>query len=690
MKLKALLGLFFGIFLILLPALAQDTNTCSFSYKGSVTSGISPGYSYNAKATSWTDTNAFNITLTNAQYLPTYLYMEALNPYAQTGIYVKYYKPNSTGACVLSTTYTTYDKLGVSGTVYIRPDNVAVGTWSLVRNGGVTYFAASYYIDKITSGQINPIGKTLDFVIQSAWQNYDTDCGIADIRIAQPALTINDQPASGSIESILSSISTVTSSRTIPLVLSNNINTVNTTVNVRGSFLVIKSVNITVTHDRTSNIFITDIMNGFDGKLYIVTPQNKSYDYGFVANRFVEYFIPHYGDTILINDAMNITVIAFDLKQKLSCLNPAYVGLKKLKLVDLAGNQIMVFSVKIGDMVYDSDSSGYVQVSDLKNQTVTVYPLKRTDLNFTTTISTVNDITTLTANTYVYTVSVVVRQIDILGKQSPASFSYTVNGTEYKDKVNVSNSNFLTQGTGFDTVTLYLLPGNYNVKLRTSTLIFARENTTGISLFDTNYYRKLTWTVGLTSDSFSETLQSNPILSILVVDQKGSPVANAQVEVYDQNGYLLAPQATNSSGTAIFSVQPGYNYTVKVYYAGNLKTIKDIYYPATEMAMHVTIPISITEAEKSAVQGNQTVTNQGQAVANLLIGIMTNFSFIAFMFIILLSAMAAKIGGPEIGILAIVGSVAVFTFIVPVLPVQLLALFGLVAGIIFGIRIVRR
>lgn len=690
MKFKVLLGLFFGIFLILYPALAQNTDKCSFSYKGSVTSGISPGYTYLAKATSWTDTNAFNITINNVQYLPTFLYMEALNPYQSTGIYVKYYKPNATGYCILSTTYTAYDRLGVSGTVYIKPDNVPIGTWSIVRNGGVTYFAASYYIDKITSGQINPIGKNLEYVIQSAWQNNEVDCGIADIRIGQPTLTIYDQPASGRIESILNSITTVTSSKTIPLVLSNSINTVNTTVNAKGSFLVIKSVNITITHDRTSNIFITDIMNNFDGKLYIISPQNKAYDYGFLANRFIEYFIPHYGDTIKINDAMNVTIIGFDLKEKLSCLNPEYVGLKKLKLVDQAGNQIMVFSVKIGDIIYESNSNGFVEVPELKSQSVVVYPLKRDDLNFTATVSTVNDITTITANLYVYTLQILVRQIDILGKTSPASFSYYVNGSEYKQKTTLTNPNFVTQGTGFDSVTLYLLPGNYNIKLRTSTLFFARENTTSISLFDSNYYRKLTWTVGLTSDSFNESLQTNPILSVLVVDQKGSPVANAEVQIYDETGYLLAPQATSANGTALFVVNPGHNYTIKVYYAGNLKSIKDIYYPATEIAMHVTIPISITEAEKSAVQGNQTVTNQGQTAANFLISIMTNFSFIAFIFIILLSAMAAKIGGPEIGILAIIGSIAVFTFIVPILPVQLLALFGLAAGIMFGIRIVRR
>jgi hypothetical protein len=277
-----------------------------------------------------------------------------------------------------------------------------------------------------------------------------------------------------------------------------------------------------------------------------------------------------------------------------------------------------------------------------------------------------------------------------MGNPSPASFSYNITGQEYANKSSQTNPNFATTGNGFDNVTLYLLPGNYNIRLRTVSLIFTKENTTSLSLFDNNYYRKLIWTVGLTSDSFQQTLLTNPILSVYVIDQNSQPVANAEVQIYDQSGNLLAPKTTGADGTAIFAVQPGFNYTIKVFYAGNLKAIKDIYFPANETTMHVTIPISITAEERSAVsKGNQT-TEQTSEVINWAVNIMVNPLVIALFMILLLAGAVAKIGGPEIGIVAMIACIGIFTFMVPVLPVQILGVIGVAAGVLFGLRLVRK
>jgi hypothetical protein len=690
--LNFLIGIVVGIAVLIFPVSAEDT-TCSFSYTGATTSGISPGFSYLAKASSWTDTNTFNITLSNVRYLPTYLYAKVSGGIdASTGFYVYYYKYNTSGYCVQTTYYTARTNVGVSGTVYIKPDNIPIGTWSLVKRTDDVAFAASYYIDKITSGQVNPIGKNLEFVVQSAWQSNEIDCGIYQVRVGQPSLTIYIQPTAGSLESYLSSVQLLTSSRSIPLVLSNFISsTANSTVLVQGSFLVIRNVNISITHDKISNIFITGIKNNFDGNVSIKAYNNKEYSYPFIINQYVQYYIPHYGNLLKVKDSGGADVIAFDLSEKLSCLNPNFVGLKKLKLVDQAGNQIMVFNVNISGAIYESNSNGFVEVDNLQNQQITVYPLKRTDLAFTTIVSTLSDITTITAPIYVYTLQIAVRQIDITGNPSPASFSYNITGQEYANKTTQTNPNFATEGTAFDNATVYLLPGNYNIRLRTVSLIFTKENTTSMSLFDSNYYRKLIWTVGLTSDRFDQTLLTNPILSVLVIDQNSKPVANAEVQIYDQSGNLLAPKMTNENGTAIFSVQPGYNYTIKVFYAGNLKSIKDIYFPAGETTFHITIPISITAEERSIVSsgGNATVSDISQTIS-WAVGIFVNPVIIALILILMIGGAVAKMGGVEIGILATIAGIAIFTVLVPVLPVQILAVIGVAAGVLFGLRVVRK
>jgi uncharacterized Tic20 family protein len=691
-SLNFLIGIVAGLLVLAIPASAQD-QSCSFSYTGATTSGISPGFSYLAKASSWTDTNSFSITLNNVQYLPTYLYAKTSGGIdSSTGLYVYYWKPNATGYCVQSTYYTARTNVGISGTVYVKPDSIAIGTWSLVKRTDDAFFAATYDISKLTSGQVSLAGKYLEYVIQSAWQSNELDCGIYQVRYSQPSLTVYAQPAGGSLESLLSNLQLVTSSRSIPLVLSNFISSsANSTVLVQGSFLIIRNVNISVTHDRISNVLITGIKNNFDGNVSITAYNGKEYSYPFIANQYVQYYIPHYGNMLKIRDSGGADITAFDLTEKLSCLNPDLVGLKKLRLVDLAGNQIMLWSVNITGAIYESNSNGYVEVDNLQNQSVTVYPLKRTDLAFTTTVSTLSDITTITARIYVYTLQIAVRQIDITGNPGPASFSYNITGQEYANKTTQTNPNFATAGNAFDNVTLYLLPGNYNIKLRTVSLIFTRENTTAVSLFDNNYYRKLVWTVGLTSDGFSQTLLTNPVLSVLVIDQNSQPVANAEVQIYDQSGNLLAPKTTGSNGSAVFSVQPGFNYTIRVYYANNLKAVRDIYFPADETTMHVTIPISITPEEKKAAEtGNQTVISRTAETVNWAAGILVNPVVIALFIILLISGTVAKAGGTEIGLIAMIAGIGLFTFIIPVLPPQILAVIGVAAGVMFGLRIVRK
>jgi hypothetical protein len=69
---------------------------------------------------------------------------------------------------------------------------------------------------------------------------------------------------------------------------------------------------------------------------------------------------------------------------------------------------------------------------------------------------------------------------------------------------------------------------------------------------------------------------------------------------------------------------------------------------------------------------------------------LTNYALWAFVFIIIFASYASKVGGTEIGILVAIIGIAVFTFIVPWLPVQIIALIGVVAGILFGLRLVRR
>jgi hypothetical protein len=142
----------------------------------------------------------------------------------------------------------------------------------------------------------------------------------------------------------------------------------------------------------------------------------------------------------------------------------------------------------------------------------------------------------------------------------------------------------------------------------------------------------------------------------------------------------------------IFAVQPGFNYTVRVYYANSLKAVKDIYFPANETTMHVTVPISITAEERASVENKGNATSAGGAVetVNWAVSIFVNPVIIAVLIIMMLAAAVAKIGGTEIGLVAMTVGIAVFTVLVPVFPPQILAVIGVTVGVLFGLRLVRK
>jgi uncharacterized Tic20 family protein len=87
--------------------------------------------------------------------------------------------------------------------------------------------------------------------------------------------------------------------------------------------------------------------------------------------------------------------------------------------------------------------------------------------------------------------------------------------------------------------------------------------------------------------------------------------------------------------------------------------------------------------------GNQTTAQTAETI-NWAVKIMVNPIVIALFMILLIAGAVAKIGGPEIGIVAMISCIGIFTFIVPVLPVQILGVIGVAAGVLFGLRLVRK
>jgi hypothetical protein len=669
--------------ILFLPGVAEAGSNCSFSYNTTIISGYTAAYRYTVTYDGYAYAD-LGIRIDNAQYLPTYLYASSSNPSWLTGLVVYYYPRYSWGCS--QWTQTAGTNVGMSGIVKIREDNITIGSWIYYKRSDRIEFYASYDIDGIKSGKIKPFGKTIDYIPTYFDQYEAQDCGIAGADMKMFFYYVSNPPSDPK-----TSLLTMLQTSQGPLIYSVPMMPYasNEVISAAVSVMDIKMVNITVTHDPYSNIFIVNILNGFDGSLKVISPTGEDYSFPFAANRFVQFFIPHYSNTMEIVDAYGIGVLNLDLESELDgCLNPDLIGLKKLELVDQAGNRIADFRIVLNGEEYRS-SGGYVRVPDLRDQTITVIPFNRYDLQFNTTVSTLADTTQITAPFYVYTVQIAVRQQGFTGEPTPASFSYQITGEEYAMKTALTNPDFSMEGAGYDNVTVYLLPGNYQLTLRTATLIFTRENSTNLTLFDDRYYRKIVWTAGLLGDSFTESALTSPLLTVLVIDQNSTPVSNAEVQLYDSTDSMIAVKTTKNDGLAAFYVQSGMNYTLKVYYAKNLKAVKSFQYPENETTLHITVPISITPEEISQAAGTAVPSSAAETVG-WVSALLINPVFIALIFILIMGGGVAAAGGTEIGLLATVAGIAIFTFVVPVLPVQILAIIGVVAGVLFGLRLVRK
>jgi hypothetical protein len=640
----------------------------------------------------------------NSQLLPQFIYKQSTGSLDLTrGLNVQYYKFDSLGNCITNTKYTANVEVGMGGGVYVN--GTRVGEWQYYKKNGEVWFLASYDWDKIINLNLLTGSYTFEYIIENYWQNYERYCQLAGYTYVTAAytLTVNPQPT-GDASVLLNFVARRTSDGAEqPFIAIEFTSSTYTSTNnsLRASFLFLKKTNVTVTFNPRANTYTLSAVNNYYGNMTVVSPDNRQYRYPFIPNQLTKYIVPNYGSILIISDSYN-RGITIDLKEKLPCLTANYV-VKRLKLQDLAGNTIYNYAVII-DGEYYYPENGYAVVPNLDNKQITVIPLNRTDLAFNTNVTTSGDITSVTAPFYVYTVQLVVKQQTIAGTELPAAFNVNIIGQEYADKQNLTNANYTFRVTAYDNYTVQLLPGNYQINF--GTILFfpsmiIRTNTYNLSLFDNNYYRKIVWRVGLLSDSFNETILTNPLLSVTVIDQYSKPVKNAQVEVIDSQNNTVGIKATDNNGNARFYVLSGADYTVKVYAAGNLKATRTISFPANETVVQLTVQISLTDQEQQALSGqtgqpgqNATVPGPQEAqnqISNILAVILTNYAIWAFVFIIIFAAYAAKISGSsEIGILVAIICIAVFTFIVPWLPVQIIALIGVVAGVLFGLRLVRR
>jgi hypothetical protein len=367
-----------------------------------------------------------------------------------------------------------------------------------------------------------------------------------------------------------------------------------------------------------------------------------------------------------------------------------------VRLKDAADNLIVNFKIIYANQTYTSDSNGVVNMPKLTNAPITVIPLFRQDLAFNTTLTTQPGITYITVPIYTYTVKINVRYVYITGEQIPIVFNYIFNGQEYADKVNLTAENIAIGGNAYDNTTVQLLAGNYQLTLKTTfnylgADLITKQINYNLSLFDDNYYRELTWYTGLFGDSINQTGANMPILSITVVDQNSKPVANAYIYLNDSNNTNLAIKPTDKNGNVVFYVQSGKEYIINVYYNGIFKATKTVNYPADELVVQINFQIYIAAGEiQQTIGQNLTQEEMQNQITAILILILTNYAIWAFVFIIIFAAYAARISGsPEIGILTAIICIGVFTFVVPWLPVQILALLGVLAGVMLGLRVVK-
>jgi hypothetical protein len=700
---KALNFIYFFIGIIVVISVANAQTFCSFT--DNRTTYLSTAMSYNyilrisyTTMVSSSVPNSFKLfELLNTTYFPTYVYISC-SPQAESFIRHTYYTPSSSGSCSVSNTI--YEGFGITGSVKRTDTNAYIGNW-------VWYIWPTNYNELYITYTDYPQTKTLAFEKVNAFPITAYYCSVGSVNEYGSLYTIYS-----SVPQLISNFNYYYTNANTQLTTAVNILAAYTRAATSGTnytcsfymrYLIIYDINnLKIDYIKDSKLFNVSFISSFDG--YIKILGNKELKFTFSKNTFFNAFIPYINNTFYIYDTNDNLVMSYNLKQYLDCLDEPDTGIYVVKLKDQAGNQILKFKIIYQGNEYISDDKGIITVPQLTNANITVLPLFRPDLAFNTTITTNQPENWITANLYVYTVQLVTRQVTVLGTELPTAFKFIINGQEYKDKVNMSNDNFTFENTAYDNYTVQLLPGNYEIQFRT-VLYFpsmtVKVNTYNLSLFDNNYYRKLIWRVGILTDSFNETLLGNPLLSITVINQNGKPVNSAEIQLFDESNNTVGIKSTDNNGNAQFYVRNGYNYTVKVFYAGNLKSVQNVYYPADETVIQLTIQISITQQEQQAVQSGQTTNQTGistnltqqevqNQVTNVLSVILTNYAVWAFVFIIIFASYAARIGGTEIGILVAVICIAVFTFIVPWLPVQIVALIGVVAGIMFGLRLVRR
>jgi hypothetical protein len=643
----------------------------------------------------WLPQVAFQLEQTT--YFPTYLYWQC-NNYGNDRTAVQFYTYDQYGSCSVFNEWAT--NIAFNGKIVDTETGNTVGYWSYFKN-------PDYSKMYITWLEYN-YGKTYRFEQEGCYA-HTFYCELGDcgqwMTLYSDALIYDPLP---------------------PLLNNFHIMHVNwngwwTSTNILGGhyklgsyddtfncfffmqYMILYNItNFNITYYNSSNMLNIKFNTNFDGYV-IIKGATKDLKFNFSKTIDFNVWTKYIGNIIEIYDTTDKQVYKYDISQFLNCLGQPESDVYYIKLKDLAGNQINRFKIVYQGEIYTNNNNGTVTVPPLIGADVTIIPLDRQDLAFNTTITTSTSFTWITAPFYIYTVQLVVRQIPIIGTELPAAFNVKIQGQEYADKQNLTNANYTFEITAYDNYTVQLLPGNYQINFGTILYfpsMIVRTNTYNLSLFDNNYYRKIIWRVGLLSDSFNETILSNPLLSVTVIDQNYKPVKNAEIQVIDAQNNSVGIKITDNNGNAQFAVMNGVDYTIKVFVANNLKATRTISFPANETVVQVTIQISLTQQEQQALTEqpsqpgqNATVPSPQEAqnqITNILTMVLTNYAIWAFVFIIIFASYAAKMAGTEIGILVAIVGIAVFTFLVPWLPVQIIALIGVVAGIMFGLRLVRR
>jgi len=640
-------------------------------------------------------TQAPGFQLDSATYFPLYVYWQCSGN-GEDKLYVQFNTYNNLGSCSVQNVWTR--NIALNGKIVDLSNNEIVGYWS--------YFKNPDHIKMYITWLEYRYGKTFRFVYDGCYpQTLYCQVTYCYEKFTPCASYLSISPS--------------------PLLLSNfNVIIAGAypAINILGGhymfgsggttfncyfymqyMIVYNITNFNITYYNSSNMLNIKFNTNFDGYA-ILKGSTKDFKFNFSKNVQINIWNKYIGNILEIYDTTDKIVYKYDLSQLLGCLGQPETDVYYIKLKDLAGNQINRFKIIYEANTYISDNNGTITVPPLINANVTIIPLDRNDLAFNTTITTSGSFIWITAPYYLYTVQLVVRQMPVIGTELPTAFNVRIMGQEYANKQNLTNDNYTFETTAYDNYTVQLLPGNYQINFGTILYfpsMIVRTNTYNLSLFDNNYYRKIVWRVGLLSDTFNETILTNPILSVTVIDQNYKPVKNAEIQLIDTQNNTIGIKTTDINGNVQFAVMNGADYTVKVFVAGNLKATRTINFPANETVVQVTIQISLTQQEQQALSGqsgqpgqNATVPGSQEAqkqIANILSTVLTNYAVWAFVFIIIFAAYAAKISGSsEIGILVAIVCIAVFTFIVPWLPVQIIALIGVVAGVLFGLRLVRR